>query len=77
MLLMHVHYSIDVFAAFFIAYGVYAFSDKVFNNLNIRFNRKIRVHGWKALQEKLKGMRERRVLKKVDKLKKEGVLTTN
>lgn len=77
VLLMHVHYSIDVFAAFFIAYGVYAFSDKVFNNLNIRFNRKIRVHGWKALQEKLKGMRERRVLKKVDKLKKEGVLTTN
>lgn len=74
VLLMHVHYSIDVFAAFFIAYGVYAFSDKVFNNLNLRFKKKIRIHGWKALQERLRGMRERRALKKVNKFKKKGVL---
>lgn len=77
VLLMKVHYSIDVFAAFFIAYGVYAFSDRVFNNLNIRFNRKIKIHGWKALQEKLKGMRERRGIRKAGKLKKKGILTTN
>jgi membrane-associated phospholipid phosphatase len=77
VLLMKVHYSIDVFAAFFITYGVYALSDKIFNNLNLRFNRKIKIHGWKALQLKLRGMRERRALKKVNKLEKKGVLTTN
>ena len=70
-LMGHYHYTIDVFAAFFIAYGVYAFSDKLFNNLNIRFHRKIRIHGWKALQEKLKGMRERRSIKNKDKNAKE------
>lgn len=37
VLLMHVHYSIDVFSAFFIAYGVYNISDMVFNKLNLRF----------------------------------------
>lgn len=42
VLLMHVHYSIDVFAAFFITYGVYAVSDEVFGRLNERF------FGWRG-----------------------------
>lgn len=50
VLLMHVHYSIDVFAAFFISYGVYAFSRKVFDPLNIRFKDRLRMYGWTALQ---------------------------
>lgn len=37
VLLMHVHYSIDVFAAYFITYTIYVVSDKVFNQLNRRF----------------------------------------
>lgn len=37
VLLMHVHYSIDVFAAYFITYSIYIVSDKVFNQLNRRF----------------------------------------
>ena len=37
VLLMRVHYSIDVFSAFFIAYGVYNMSDTIFNRLNLRF----------------------------------------
>lgn len=31
VLLMHQHYSIDVFAAFFIAYGIYKIGNKLFN----------------------------------------------
>lgn len=53
VLLMHIHYSIDVFAAFFVAYGTYALSDKIFNKLNLRFRSKIRLYGWAAV-EKLK-----------------------
>ncbi len=37
VLLMHVHYSIDVFAAFFITYGVYSLSLRLFGNLTLRF----------------------------------------
>lgn len=50
VLLMHVHYSIDVFAAFFIAYGVYMASNALFNKLNSRFRTRIRLYGWNALQ---------------------------
>ncbi len=32
VLLMHQHYSIDVFAAFFIAYGIYKIGDKIFKS---------------------------------------------
>lgn len=39
VLFMHVHYSIDVFAAYFITYTIYVFSDKIFNKLNLSFRR--------------------------------------
>lgn len=60
VLAMHIHYSIDVFAAFFITYGTYAISDKIFNRLNIRFRTRIRLHGWAAMQ-RLKKLREKRL----------------
>lgn len=37
VLLMHVHYSIDVFAAYFITYTIYIVSDRIFKKLNISF----------------------------------------
>ncbi|MDX9970941.1 MAG: phosphatase PAP2-related protein [Candidatus Gracilibacteria bacterium] len=40
VLLMHVHYSIDVFAAFFITYGVYSLSIRLFGKLSVRFLKK-------------------------------------
>lgn len=58
VLFMHVHYSIDVFAAFFITYGIYALSNKLFNNLNMRFKERLRAYGkevWKKRFDKLKG----------------------
>ncbi len=39
VLLMHVHYSIDVFGAFFITYGINAFSDKFFALIKRQFAR--------------------------------------
>ncbi|MDA1060694.1 MAG: phosphatase PAP2-related protein [bacterium] len=51
VLFMHVHYSIDVFAAFFITYGIYSLSDKIFNKLNVRFSTRIRLHGWAAFNK--------------------------
>lgn len=39
VLFMHVHYSIDVFAAYFITYTIYVFSDRIFNKLNLSFKR--------------------------------------
>ncbi|MBD3330076.1 hypothetical protein GF354_00940 [Candidatus Peregrinibacteria bacterium] len=62
VLLMHVHYSIDVFAAFFITYGIYALSNKIFNNLNIRFRRRIKRYGWNAFQKRFNKYREKRRL---------------
>lgn len=44
VLLMHIHYSIDVFAAFFITYGTYRVSDRVFNGLNLRFAKRLSVY---------------------------------
>ena len=37
VLLMHVHYSIDVFSAYFITYSIYVVSDKIFNKLTLSF----------------------------------------
>lgn len=39
VLFMHVHYSIDVFGAYFITYGIYHLSDNIFHNLNEAFHR--------------------------------------
>ena len=44
VLLMHIHYSIDVFGAYFITYGIYAFSDKVFHKWNERFKKIVERH---------------------------------
>jgi len=38
VLLMHVHYSIDVFGAFFITYSIYHLSDGIFHKLNKSFS---------------------------------------
>lgn len=35
VLLMHIHYSIDVFSAFFITFGTYKFGDLFFKKINI------------------------------------------
>lgn len=51
VLIMHVHYSIDVLAAFFITYGIYAISNRIFKNLNIRFSKRLEVYGWDAVQK--------------------------
>jgi len=53
VLMMHVHYSIDVFAAFFITYGVYALSNEIFNKLNVKFKRILDLHGWSSFQKRL------------------------
>ncbi|MEK9132515.1 MAG: phosphatase PAP2-related protein [Patescibacteria group bacterium] len=39
VLFMHVHYSIDVFAAYFITYSIYVISDKLLRNLTLSFKR--------------------------------------
>lgn len=51
VLAMHIHYSIDVFAAFFIAYGTYSVSEKIFSKLNARFKTKVKLYGWDAVQK--------------------------
>lgn len=40
VLVMHVHYSIDVFAAFFITYGVYKIAEKIYSRVNKSFLQK-------------------------------------
>lgn len=50
VLLMHVHYSIDVVAAFFIAYGSYSICRKIFHSTNMRFSTSIKLYGWDAMQ---------------------------
>jgi len=42
VLLGHLHYSIDVFAAFFIAYGIYRLAQVFFKKDLVRFNRALR-----------------------------------
>ncbi|MEK7673396.1 MAG: phosphatase PAP2-related protein [Patescibacteria group bacterium] len=42
VLLMHIHYSIDVFAAFFFAFGIYSISSRIFSRLNVRFTDRIK-----------------------------------
>ena len=58
VLAMHVHYSIDVFAAFFITYGTYKLSDNIFNKLNLRFKKNVALNSWHLLQEKLKNFKK-------------------
>lgn len=43
VLLMHVHYSIDVFGAYFITYSIYHLSDNVFHKLNNSFKRLLKL----------------------------------
>jgi hypothetical protein len=62
VLLMHVHYSIDVFAAFFITHGIYALSDRIFNNLNLRFKLRLKKYDLNSLQRRLNEYRERKAL---------------
>ena len=50
VLLMHVHYSIDVVAAFFISYGTYAICKRIFHPTNMRFATSIKLYGWEAMQ---------------------------
>ncbi|MCK9186896.1 hypothetical protein M0P48_05730 [Candidatus Gracilibacteria bacterium] len=61
VLLMHVHYSIDVFAAFFITYGVYSLSNEVFGRINER------IFGWRGFCCEHKGSEV--ILKTSDKNK--------
>lgn len=67
VLLMHVHYSIDVFAAFFITHGIYSLSNKIFNNLNLKFTDRIKNAKFVKIQEKFSDYRERRRGKIYDK----------
>ncbi len=39
VLFLRVHYSIDVFSAYFITYAIFVVSDKIFNKLNLSFHR--------------------------------------
>lgn len=43
VLFMHVHYSIDVFGAYFITYSIFKVSDGIFNKLNYKFRTIVRV----------------------------------
>lgn len=67
VLLMHVHYSIDVFAAFFITYGVYSFSRWIFDPLNIRFRDRLKIYGWNALR-KMQKLKEKAKEKALENL---------
>lgn len=60
VLLMHLHYSIDVFAAFFIAHGIYTLSDRIFNTHNKLFLRIIQLHGWQAFQKRMAKLEAKR-----------------
>lgn len=63
VLLMHVHYSVDVFAALFITYGIYSLSNGIFDQLNVRFKKIIDLQGWASFQNKLKFFKEKKVKK--------------
>ena len=67
VLLMHVHYCIDVFAAFFITHGIYSLSNKIFNDLNLKFTNRIINVKFVKIQEKFSNYRERRRGKIFDK----------
>lgn len=67
VLFMHVHYSIDVFAAFFITYGVYKFSSWLFDPLNIRFRDRLKIYGWNALR-KMQKLKEKAKEKAIENL---------
>lgn len=51
VLLMHIHYSIDVVAAFFVSFGAYSICKKIFHPLNMRFATNIKLYGWDAMQK--------------------------
>lgn len=42
VLFMHLHYSIDVFGAYFITYSIFVLSERIFKNLNSSFRKIIR-----------------------------------
>ncbi len=59
VLLMHVHYSIDVFAAFFITHGIYSLSNKVFKDLNLRFQERLSYDKVRKIQKKITEFKDR------------------
>lgn len=71
VLLMHVHYSIDVFSAFFITYSIYIVSDRIFNNLNLSFKKIVeRVENQERALKKFIKEKSKKTIETLGKMKK-------
>lgn len=51
VLFMHIHYSIDVFAAFFIAYGIYKVTSNLFEKMNMRYVNRLKLYGYAVINQ--------------------------